>query len=78
MANEILQDIKAQLAVWDEDQRVMGNKINHLIGVVNRTNQITLPLSKDYSTSENCLNCGDSMDDHCYDCLACNPDCVCE
>ena len=45
MANEILRDIKAQLAVWDEEQRVMGNKINHLIGVVNRTNQITLPLS---------------------------------
>ena len=40
MANEILRDIKAQLAVWDEEQRVMGNKIHHLIGVVNRTNQI--------------------------------------
>jgi hypothetical protein len=31
---EYLQQIKDQLAVWDEEQRILGNKVRHFQKVV--------------------------------------------
>ena len=37
-----LQDCKDKLTEYDEEQRILGNKINHWIGVINRTGGIRI------------------------------------
>jgi len=39
---EYLQDCKDKLAEYDEEQRILDNKINHWIGVINRTGGIRI------------------------------------
>ena len=39
---EYLQDCKDKLAEYDEEQSILGNKINHWIGVINRTGGIRI------------------------------------
>ena len=39
---EYLRYCKGKLAEYDEGQRILGNKINHWIGVINRTGGIRI------------------------------------
>ena len=39
---EYLRYCKSKLAEYDEEQRILGNKINHWIGVINRTSSFRI------------------------------------
>ena len=39
---EYLRYCKDKLAEYDEEQRILGNKINHWIGVINRTSSFRI------------------------------------
>ena len=39
---EYLRYCKDKIAEYDEEQRILGNKINHWIGVINRTSSFRI------------------------------------